>query len=542
MALAGGAHLILSPVKTITLAAAGLLAPDGRCKCFSEHANGYVRGEGVGIVVLMPLDAAIRDGHRVLALILGSAVNHNGVSNGLSGPSGAAQQELIRTALSRSGVKPSQIGYVEAHALGTRIGDEIEVRALSEVLSDGRIRGDRLIVGSAKGNFGHLEAAAGIAAFIKTAMILEKGIIPKTVGAEPLSGKLQPTDFLYIATAKHVWPDDSDARKAAVSSLSFGGANAHIVMQKAPFTGTPTQNRDQYYVLTFSANSTAALDALAHRYVEFLSKEQRVTESFADVCFTAAVGREPLPHRIAIVAKSFVDAADTLTRLLSRSAERTKAFRGHAVRRNTGRRSWIFDGSVRVDLSDAPDPVNSMYLEIRDLLATNDAMRSVLNNGSDVEPPLSTVALGAVVCAMIRSPAAVVGDDVEQCVSKALADQVWRSQSLIDPIGVKSVPQYAAKAVSEVSGIAEKWYFCAYERDLSESADRRNELRVPTFQMDENGSVGVVGGMEIARALAHAHVAGELIDWNRVFGVLRRTSVPLYPFERTTHWRTTAVS
>src|SRR5205823_2021952 len=168
-----GVNLMLSPHLTIALSKAGMLAPDGRCKVFDASADGYARGEGCGTVVLKRLSDAERDGDRIHAVVRGSAVRQDGRTSGLSAPSGTAQQDVIRAALEDAGVDPSEIGYVEAHGTGTELGDPIEVGALAAVL--GRGGGEACRIGSVKANIGHLEAAAGIAGFIKAALALEAG-------------------------------------------------------------------------------------------------------------------------------------------------------------------------------------------------------------------------------------------------------------------------------------------------------------------------------------------------------------------------------
>jgi hypothetical protein len=167
MALAGGVNLTLSPETTIALSKAHMMAPDGRCKTFDSRADGFVRGEGCGIVVLKRLSDAIADADNILAVICGSAVNQDGRSSGITAPNGAAQEALIRQALANGGVKPEEISYVEAHGTGTSLGDPIEAHALAAVLGPGRAKENPLVIGSVKTNVGHLESAAGVAGLIK---------------------------------------------------------------------------------------------------------------------------------------------------------------------------------------------------------------------------------------------------------------------------------------------------------------------------------------------------------------------------------------
>jgi acyl transferase domain-containing protein len=181
LGLAGGVNVILSPGNTINFSQAGMMSPDGQCKAFDESANGYVRGEGAGIVVLKSLSHAERDGDRIYALIRGSAVNQDGHTSGLTVPSQAAQERVTKEACSRAGVSPGQIDYVEAHGTGTSVGDPIEASALGRALSVGRDPGSICAIGSCKTNIGHLESAAGIAGVIKVALSLAHREIPPSL-------------------------------------------------------------------------------------------------------------------------------------------------------------------------------------------------------------------------------------------------------------------------------------------------------------------------------------------------------------------------
>ena len=185
-ALAGGTNLLLSPATSIACSRWGMLSPDGRCKTFDAGADGYVRGEGCGVVVLKRLADAVRDGDRVLAVVRGSAVNQDGASSGLTVPNGPAQQALLRQALASARLQPADIDYVEAHGTGTPLGDPIELESLSQVFSD-RGGSAPLVLGSVKTNLGHLEAAAGVAGFIKTVLAVHHGYIPQHLNFEQLT-------------------------------------------------------------------------------------------------------------------------------------------------------------------------------------------------------------------------------------------------------------------------------------------------------------------------------------------------------------------
>ena len=312
LALAGGVNLILSPYIQLALERAGMLSPSYRCKTFDADADGYVRGEGCGIVVLKRLGDAQRDGDTVLALIRASAVNQDGRSNGLTAPNPLAQQALIRQALAQAGLSANTIDYVETHGTGTRLGDPIEMSALQTVLGDGRQTTERCWVGSVKTNIGHLEAAAGIAGLIKAVLSLCHAEIPPHLHLQRLNPLLKLADTPFaIATSLQPWPRNVDEptvrpRRAAVSSFGFGGTNAHIILEQAPGAlETKPQCNDPerpVHLFTLSAQSPTALRELAGRYATSL--RMRPDTRLADVCFTTAVHRAQLGERLALPATS----------------------------------------------------------------------------------------------------------------------------------------------------------------------------------------------------------------------------------------------
>jgi acyl transferase domain-containing protein len=233
-ALAAGTNLIMSPENSIACSRWGMLAPDGQCKTFDAAANGYVRSEGCGVVVLKRLSDALREGDSVLALVRGSAVNQDGPSSGQTVPSGPAQQAVLRAALASARVQPSEIDYVEAHGTGTALGDPIELEALNQVFPD-TDRTAPLVLGSVKTNMGHLENSAGIAGFIKTVLSLTHGYIPPHLHFEQLTPNASAGSSRFTIAARGMpWPDTKRPRRAGVSSFGVSGTNAHVVLEQAP--------------------------------------------------------------------------------------------------------------------------------------------------------------------------------------------------------------------------------------------------------------------------------------------------------------------
>ncbi|HZZ38231.1 MAG TPA: beta-ketoacyl synthase N-terminal-like domain-containing protein [Acidobacteriaceae bacterium] len=333
MALAGGVNLMLLPEAHVALSRAQMMAPDGRCKTFDDAANGYVRGEGGGIVVLKRLSAAVADGDRIVAVIRGSAVNHDGRSGGLTAPSGPAQTAVIRKAAEAAGVPPAAIGFVETHGTGTALGDPIEVEALASVLCEGRDAGQPLLLGALKTNLGHLEAASGVAGLIKAVLVLEHRTVPANLHLKKKNTRI-PWERLNVVvpTANTPW----DARYAGVSSFGFSGTNAHVILERAPEKLVEENVRERpWHVLAISAKSEASLEKLRVRYgVALRNGEGRL----ADVCFTAHTGRTHFEHRWAVVAQTAEEMSAGLE-----GSEAVRRFTG-AAEGEPGRIGFLFTG------------------------------------------------------------------------------------------------------------------------------------------------------------------------------------------------------
>ncbi|WP_416904852.1 type I polyketide synthase [Micromonospora echinospora] len=345
LALAAGVHLVLTPEGTIYLSRTKALSPDGRCKTFDAAADGYGRGEGCGVVVLKRLSDAQRDGDRVLAVVRGSAVNHDGPSSGLTVPNGLAQQDLIRAALADAGVAPADVDYVEAHGTGTSLGDPIEVDALAAALGKDRPADRPLLVGSVKTNIGHLEAAAGIAGLIKLVLALRHEQVPSHLHFRTPNPHI-PWDRIpvEVATGTRAWPRGGKPRVAGVSSFGMSGTNAHLVVAEAPAVpeaaDTRTPDRSAY-VLPLSARDDAALRTVAQRYADLLDGAD--APDLAAVCAAAAVTRSHFPHRLAVVAPDAATAVSRLRGWLTGAEDRSVVHGVVPVGRRP-RVGWLFTG------------------------------------------------------------------------------------------------------------------------------------------------------------------------------------------------------
>lgn len=307
LALAGGVNLILAPQLSAAFSNAGMLSPDGRCKTFDEGADGYVRGEGAGVVVLKRLEDAERDGDNILAVIRGSAVNQDGRSNGLTAPNGPAQQAAVRDALRVAGLGAHELDYVEAHGTGTALGDPIEMNSLAAVLSKGRREGQTCWVGSVKTNIGHLESAAGIAGLIKVVLALMNEAIPPHLQLRRLNPHIALDGTgIRIPTTLQPWRRGRK-RLAGVSSFGFGGTNAHVIVEEGPMPeAAPEAQGRQVELLVLSARTPSSVQTLAGEYASFLRSHPEV--SLADFAYTTGVGRSHFPCRLAVVAATTGEA------------------------------------------------------------------------------------------------------------------------------------------------------------------------------------------------------------------------------------------
>ena len=359
LALAGGVNVLLSPVTVVAASRARMLSPVGRCKTFDASADGYVRSEGCGILVLKRLSDAVRDGDRVCAVISSSAVNQDGASSGLTVPNGGAQQRLIGVALDRAGLAGGDVDYLEAHGTGTPLGDPIEVQAAAAAYGGSRDADRPLLMGSVKTNIGHLESASGAAGLIKVVLSLQHEMLPQSLHFEKPSPHI-PWDSLPVRVVDKAipWHANGRPRRAGVSSFGFTGTNAHVLIEEAPpQPATPDENSagledaaasepsesdahvQPVNVLALSARSPEALVALARRYEAWLNAHPDV--DLSDVCVTAGTGRSHFEHRAALVVDSVEGAREALAEL-AENRLRPGVVRGEHTHHPTT--AWLFTG------------------------------------------------------------------------------------------------------------------------------------------------------------------------------------------------------
>ncbi|MFF4214143.1 type I polyketide synthase [Streptomyces sp. NPDC001796] len=312
LALAGGVNVMIAPNMTIAESKGGFLSPDGRCKAFDASADGYARGEGAGVVVLKPLARALADRDPVYALIRGTAVSQDGHSNGITVPNADAQEAAMRAACRQAGIAPHEVQYVEAHGTGTPVGDPIEAGAIGRVFSEGRPAGERVVIGSVKTNIGHLEAAAGVAGLIKTALSLKHRRIPGQLHLDTPNPAIAFDELrLHVQTRLEDWPEAPGPRLAGVNSFGFGGTNAHVVLQEPPGEqpAEPRAGGRRRCLVPLSARAPEALSAMAASLSDVLAD---TAHDLRDIGYTRALRRSHHDHRLAVVAATAAEAAEKL--------------------------------------------------------------------------------------------------------------------------------------------------------------------------------------------------------------------------------------
>jgi acyl transferase domain-containing protein len=528
LAIVGGANVILRPEWNVNFTKAHMLAPDGRCKTFDASANGYVRGEGCGVVILQRLSDAEAAGRRIAAVIRASAVNQDGASGGLTVPSGPSQERVIRRALEGAGLAPHEIDYIEAHGTGTSLGDPIEVAALGAVFGE-RPKTAPLALGCVKTNIGHLEAAAGVAGLIKAVMSLQQRELPPNLHFRTPNPLIDWDGLpIRVPTSVTPWPSSGAPRRAGISSFGFTGTNAHVVVEQAPeraprepaAEGAPPE-RPQH-VLTMSARTAPALRDLAARYEQHLATVS--TAPLADVAFTANTGRASFRHRLAVVAASCDEAHRALGSYLagtpaadvhvSEGGARPRvvfAFAGEGVP-HAGARQQLY----------ATQPVFRAAID-----ECEGILRSHRDAALEAEPAL--FAFEYALAQLWRSwgvdPDAVTGDGIGESVAACVGGVVSLDDALApaQAVGAASRRPSSPRAV-EIIGRGTGGA-------TQETRGRGDEVVVEIGPPQADWS-------RLLHRLAALYAAGVKVDWAAFDrGYARQVvSLPTYPFQRERYW------
>lgn len=443
-ALAGGVNLQLSPMLSIAFSKARMLAQDGRCKVFDQAADGYVRGEGSGMVLVKRLDDALADGDHILAVIRGSAVNHDGSTSGLTVPSPKAQEAVIRDALQAAGLNPADISYVEAHGTGTAVGDPVEAAALASVFGPGRAADNPLYISSAKTTIGHLEAASGMAGLIKALLALQHGEIPPHLHFEQLNPLIDWDGMPFeIPTSRQHW-QPKGSRVVSINNFGFSGTNAHIILEE--FTPVSEQAASDsaierpLHLLTLSAKSEGALRSLVASYADYLTGS---SHRLSDISFTANTSRTHFDERLALAAATAEEAAKKLTKFTA--GERTSSVQEGRVSRKS-QIAFLFNGQ-------GPQHIGMG----RELYETAPRFRQTFDYCADFLADYLDVPLHELLYPANPGPEAqrtltqtIYAQPAMFVLEYALAD-LWRSWGIVPDVVVgHSIGEYAAACVAGV--------------------------------------------------------------------------------------------
>lgn len=532
LALAGGANLLISPATSIAESKAMMLSRSGECRTFDASADGYVRGEGCGIVVLKRFFDAQAAGDTVHAIIRGSAVNHDGATQGLTAPSSAAQAKVMKAALKSADVDPRTVTYVEAHGTGTELGDPIECDALDRVYGAGRAPENRIRIGSVKTNVGHLESAAGVAGLIKAVLMLEHRTIVPHLNLSRINPHIRWQPCFEVSTKCIPWQSEAGPRRAGLSSFGFSGTNLHLVLEEAEVvSGGTSKAHPLRHLLVISARTAEGLSQLVRQYIDLL--EECDSGRLADICFTAAIGRDHFQYRLAVVG---ADCDELRAKLQSALAQR------HAPavsRRRVPKFGLVIEAK---SASPLPDP--------RSLSMSEPRFQAFLKDMEAAELPQALshhLAVGALFKEWIAEPTLWIADDPARNVAIVEADGADLAVSLVEG-------RREARARSDKSDAipnADRAGIFSYLRNagveaviligVDEGITLSNLSDEPQWSGRSNRAVGADGRDlygQVLTVIAEAYQRGWPVRWDKMYADRnhRRVPIPLHPFERRRHW------
>jgi len=518
LALAGGVNLILSPEVMAGIALTRALSPDGRCGTCDARANGFVRGEGCGVLALKRLGDAQRDGDRIWAVIRGSAVNQDGKSTGLTAPNVLAQQRLLKEALAAAKVDPAQVDFVETHGTGTALGDPIELEALRAVIGEPRADGARCWLCALKTNVGHLEAAAGVAGLIKTALALHHRTLPRNLGFESLNPLIR-LEGTALAVADREAPLAAEGRPlvAGVSAFGLSGTNAHVVLEQAPAVAIADSPAPPHAVpLLLSARTPEALSRHVERIRAHLAAHPEV--SLLDAAHTLAVARPHFEESAVVVGWDRAAAIETLGRV---PAHRARPVKDVAV---------LF-----------PDEKSGDWA--RALHEENDVFRAAFEEVSELPVPLALqVALFRLLQSWGLRPGAVLGVGAGEISAAYVAGALSLEDACRGDLGALVVQ----RAELMLAGQPPQG-FGGGMRALEDAGFSLFLELGPGGELSRLGSEGlsapsffwsVASADALVEALSAVHARGAAVDWAAFFGRLvgRRVRLPTTPFVGRRHW------
>ncbi|HEY8981060.1 MAG TPA: type I polyketide synthase, partial [Streptomyces sp.] len=511
LALAGGATIMATPAIFVEFSRQRGLAADGRCKAFADAADGTGWGEGVGMLLVERLSDALRNGHRVLAVVRGTAVNQDGASSGLTAPNGPAQQRVIRQALLNAQLTADQIDVVEAHGTGTRLGDPIEAQAILATYGQERPADRPLLLGAVKSNIGHTQAAAGVAGVIKMVHAMRHGVVPKTLHVDQPSRQVDwAAGAVSLLTEQVEWPATGEPRRAGVSSFGVSGTNAHAILEQAPVVEeVPAVEVVGVVPWVLSGKTEGALRAQAGRLLEVVDSGV----SPVDVGFSLAVGRAGFEHRAAVVGGDEAARRAGLV-ALAEGASAPGVVQGVAGGRKV---VFVFPGQGSQWVGMAVELLGSSPVFAESMRACGEALKpyvewslldvlddqAALERVDVVQPVLFSVMVS--LAALWRSygvePAAVIGHSQGEIAAAAVAGAL----SLEDAARVVALRSKALLALSGRGGMVS----LSLPVDAVEERLARWEGRVSVAAVNGPGSVVVSGDVDaLDELLAEAEAEG----------------------------------
>ena len=547
-ALAGGVLAVLNPVYFVGVSHFHGFSPTGQCKTFDRGADGYVPGEGAGVIMLRPLKKAIKNRDCIQAIIKGTAVNHDGRSNKLTAPNSSAQEMVIHTAFKNAGVEPQTISYIEAHGTGTALGDPVEIVGISKAFEKYCDTKGFCAIGSVKTNIGHSEPAAGVAGVLKVVLALKRQKLPPTLHFQAVNPfiDLINTPF-YINDKLSDWPGDGPHR-AGVSSFGMGGTNAHTVLESyaaAPLS--PAKPERGFNILTLSAKSRESLETLIadyHRY--FLTADGRELE---DICYTAGTGRDHYPNRLAIVGESMAHFRDVLSAVQSQGVEQASASPAgrlyHSKIKTEADTTFVYGESVVFQDGLPQKFIDFLYRESGSREALKRCEQVLQSRGlagklEDLmltQPLLLSFVLAYTLTELLGSwkivPGSVLGFGVGSYVARLLSETL----TLEDAVGQLMDAQRDKQILSrkfpdsfDFSGDKKKRHNICFGKPGPEfAAFLKGHDSIVMDRMDE---------IHLGRVVSQLYVSGVDIDWEAFYSSSepRKVELPLYPFDRKSYW------
>ncbi|MFC7532066.1 SDR family NAD(P)-dependent oxidoreductase, partial [Actinoplanes sp. GCM10030250] len=527
LALAGGVNLNLLPEGALGASRFGGLSPDGRCFTFDARANGFVRGEGAAVVVLKPLAAALDDGDDVICVILGSALNNDGSTDGLTVPGAEAQTDVLRRAYERAGVAPADLQFVELHGTGTRVGDPIEAAALGAAAGAGRDAADPLRVGSAKTNVGHLEGAAGIVGLVKTALSIRHRQLPPSLNFATPHPDIPLDELgLRVQTELGAWPRPEAPLLAGVSSFGMGGTNVHVVLSDTPAPAYPEKAgpdpapRPLPWVI--SARTAPALAAQAGRLREALLAGPGLGP--ADVGFSLATTRARHERRAVVVGESRADLLAGLTALAEgRTADGVVAGRDVGA----GGRTVVAFGSPGARWCGLGREVYERY----------PVFRAALDE-------ICAQAGGSLLEVILDGPA-VAGTEGPASFAVQVALFRLLTEDVAMPVDAVFAHPGAGPAAAYATGVVDLADALARTADPGAAVPGGREPRLPIHtdlagtdlaRVVTLGPGAAARGRDLLTMVARAHADGAPVRWAGFFAGARRIALPTYAFQRERHW------